>query len=160
VARPNPRGLLPAALTWLALLGLWMLLAGSLVLSELVVGAAAATIATIAFEVVRRRGLVRFHPRARWLWRAWRLPFRVLAEAWIVSSALVAGLVRRRPVRGRFREMPFRAGGTDSRSSARRTLLTLAESLSANSYVVDLDSEDDTMLIHELVPRSRKAPVP
>lgn len=158
VARPNARGLLPAALAWLALLGLWLLLAGSLVVSELVAGAVAAGIGAFAFEVVRRRGLVRFHPRARWIARSWRLPFRVLAEAWMVSWALVSGLVRRRPVRGRFREVPFRARGTDPRSSARRTLVTLAGSLSANSYVVDLDTENDTLLIHELVPQSRKAP--
>jgi multisubunit Na+/H+ antiporter MnhE subunit len=154
VARPDPKTLLPAALTWVALLGLWMVLSGSLVVSELIVGAVAAAIGTFALETVRRHGLVRFRPRARWIARAWRLPFRVFAEGWTVSWAALAGLVRRRPVRGRFREVPFPTGGTDPLSSARRTLVTLAVSLPANSYVVDLDTENDTILIHELMPRS------
>jgi multisubunit Na+/H+ antiporter MnhE subunit len=160
VARPNLQGLLPAALTWLALVGLWMVLSGDLVLSELVVGMVAAAISTIAFEVVRRRRLVRFRPRARWIWRAWRLPIRMFTEGWMVSWAALAGLIRRRPVRGRFREVPFPTGGTDPRSSARRTLVTLAVSLPANSYVVDLDTDNDTLLIHELVPQPGKEPIP
>jgi multisubunit Na+/H+ antiporter MnhE subunit len=160
VARPNPRELAPAALTWLVLLGLWMLLSGSLVVSELIVGAVAATIGAGAFEAVRRQGLVRFHPRARWLRRAWRLPFQVFSDAWVVWWAALKGLVLRRPVRGRFREVPFRTGGTDGRSSARRTLATMAASLSANTYVVDLDTENGTLLIHELVARSPEAQIP
>jgi multisubunit Na+/H+ antiporter MnhE subunit len=160
VARLEPRDLLPAALTWLVLLGLWMLLSGSLVVSELVAGTVAATIGAGAFEAVRRQGLARFRPRARWILRAWRLPFRVFSDAWVVSWAVLKGLVLRRPVRGRFREVPFRIGGTDGRSSARRTLVTLAASLSANAYVVDLDTENGTLLIHELVPGSPEAPIP
>jgi multisubunit Na+/H+ antiporter MnhE subunit len=160
VARPNSRDLVPVALTWLVLLGLWMLLSGSLVVSELVVGAVGATIGAGAFEAVRRQGLARFRPRARWLRRAWRLPYRVFWDAWIVSWAVLKGMVLRRPVRGRFREVPFRTGGTDARSSARRTLVTLAASLSANAYVVDLDTENGKLLIHELVPGSPEAPIP
>jgi multisubunit Na+/H+ antiporter MnhE subunit len=160
VARPNGKELLPAVLMWLALVGLWMLLAGSMVLSELVAGAAAAAIGAFAFEVVRRRGEVRFRPRARWLLRAWRLPVRVFSDAWKVSWALLVGLVRRRPVRGRFKVVPFRTGGTDPRSSARRTLVTVAASLSANAYVVDLDEENGTLLVHELVPQSPEVPIP
>lgn len=160
VARPRSNELVPAALTWLFLLGLWMLLSGSLVLTELIVGAVGAGVGAIAFEAVRRQGLVRFHPRARWLPRVWRLPFRVFSEAWVVFWALLKGLALRRPVRGRFREVPFRTGGTDARSSARRALVTVAASLSANEYVVDLDRENGTLLIHELVPRSPEAPIP
>lgn len=160
VARPNPRGLLPDALTWLALLGLWMVLSGALVFSELVVGMVGAAIATMAIEIVRRRGHVRFQPRARWIRRAWRLPIRVFTEGWMVSWAVIVALVRRRRVTGRFREVPFPTGGTDPRSSARRALVTLATSLPANSYVVDLDPENDTILIHELQPRPREALIP
>ena len=160
MARPNSKELLPAVLMWLALVGLWMLLSGSMVLSELVAGAAAAAIGAFAFEVVRRRGEVRFRPRARWLLRAWRLPPRVFSDAWKVSWALLVGLVRRRPVRGRFKEVPFRTGGTDPRSSARRTLVTVAASLSANAYVVDLDQENGTLLVHELVPQSTEVLLP
>jgi multisubunit Na+/H+ antiporter MnhE subunit len=159
VARPDPKSLLPAALTWVVLVGLWMVLSGSLVISELVAGVVAAGIGTVAFEAVRRHGLVRFRPRARWIGRAWRLPIRVFAEAWRVSWAVV-GLVRRRPPRGRFREVPFPTGGTDPRSATRRTLITLAASLSANTYVVDLDVENDTLLIHELLPQSGEDPLP
>jgi multisubunit Na+/H+ antiporter MnhE subunit len=158
VARPNPRELLPAALMWVALVGLWLLLSGSLVLSEIVAGAVAAAIGAGAFEAVRRQGLVRFSPRARWFLRAWRLPFRVFSDAWVISWALLKALALRRPIRGRFREVPFRTGGTDGRSSARRTLVVLAASLSANTYVVDLGN--GTLLIHELVPRSEESPIP
>jgi multisubunit Na+/H+ antiporter MnhE subunit len=160
VARPKPRELLPAALTWLLLLGLWMLLSGSLVLSELVVGAVAAAIGTFAFEAVRRQRLTSFRMRARWVLRAWRLPYRIFTDAGVVSWALVRGLLTRRPVHGRFREVSFRIHGDDPESAARRTLVTGAASLTANSYVVDLDEANDTLLVHELVPRSSEGPIP
>ena len=160
VARPSPRDLLPASILWILMLGLWMLLSGSLVLSELLAGAAAATIAAVAFEAVRRQGLLRFRPRARWLLRALGLPWRLFSESVVVSWALLKSLALRRPVRGRFREVPFSTGGTDARSQARRVLVTTAASLSPNAYVVDVDPENDTLLIHELVPRSAEGPIP
>jgi multisubunit Na+/H+ antiporter MnhE subunit len=160
VARPSPSDLLPAAILWVLMLGLWMLLSGSLVLSEVPAGAAASTIAAVAFDAVRRQGLIRFRPRARWLLRAMRLPWRLFSDSVVVSWALLKGLALRRPVRGRFREVPFPTGGTDPRSQARRALATAAASLSPNAYVVDVDPENDTLLIHELVPRSGEGPVP
>jgi multisubunit Na+/H+ antiporter MnhE subunit len=160
VARSSVKDLLPAAILWVLMLGVWMLLSGSLVLSELVAGIAAAAIAAVAFEAVRRQGLVRFRPRARWVLRAWRLPGRLFRESAVVSWALLKGLALRRPVRGRFREVPLRAGGRDGRSQARRILITAAASLSPNAYVVDVDTENDTLLIHELVPGSGRSPIP
>jgi multisubunit Na+/H+ antiporter MnhE subunit len=153
VARPDPKALLPAALTWVALLGLWMVLSGSLVLSELVVGIVAATIGAVAFDIVRRQGLLTFRPRGRWLLRASRLPWQVLRDTWLVSAGLIRSLVLRKPIRGRFREITVPRDQDESREPARRALFIAGVSLAPNMYVVDTDPDSDKLLVHELMPR-------
>jgi multisubunit Na+/H+ antiporter MnhE subunit len=137
---------------WVLLFALWMLLAGTLALSEILVGMAAAAVAATAVEAVRRQGLVRFRPDPRWLLRAWRLPWRTVREFVSLSVALGRSLTARRRVSGRFVALPFRVGGNDSRSSARRAVLTFGASFAPNTYVVDFDRSEQRMLVHQLLP--------
>jgi multisubunit Na+/H+ antiporter MnhE subunit len=137
---------------WALMFALWMLLAGTVALSEIVVGTLAAVVAATAVEVVSRQGLVRFRPDPRWLLRAWRLPGRALREFAVLTLALGRALSPRRRVRGRFVALPFPVGGNDSRSSARRAVFTLAASFPPNSYVVDFDRREGRVLVHQLSP--------
>jgi multisubunit Na+/H+ antiporter MnhE subunit len=136
--------------SWIALLALWLLLV-TVSLSELVAGMIAAAIAATAVEVVRAQGLVRFDPDPRWFLRIWKLPRSIVRDCWLLSVALVRHLTGR-PVNSGFRAIPFRSGGDDSRSSARRALVVLAISVSPNSIVIGIDEEADLMLVHQLIP--------
>jgi hypothetical protein len=129
-----------------------MLLAGTLAISEIVVGLLAAAVAATAVEVVRSQRLVRFRPDPRWLRRAFVLPWRALVEFGLLVMALWRTLVLRRRVAGRFWAVPFPAGGTDSRSAARRAVFTVGASFAPNTYVVDFEKREGRVLVHRLVP--------
>jgi hypothetical protein len=143
---------------WAGLWLLWLLLAGSTDVTEVVAGALAATVAATAAVVVRAQRLVRFRPRARWLRGAWRLPIRMVTEFGLVTAALWRRVVLGREVRGSFRVAPVGARGEDGRSIAHRVLTTAAGSFAPNAYVVGFDLDAGTMLLHELVPRSDGVP--
>jgi len=138
--------------TWVGLFLFWMLLVATLAPSEVAAGLMAATIGTIASEVVRRQRVTTFRPRVRWLLRAWRLPWLVLSDFGVVSLALWRHLSGRKQLRGVFRAVPFPSRADDPVGAARRSAATVAGSLAPNAYVVGFTEDADLVLVHELVP--------
>jgi multisubunit Na+/H+ antiporter MnhE subunit len=102
---------------------------------------------------VHRRGYIRFQPRARWVARAPAILLEAFTDCGLLAVALWDKVVRRRPVRGRMVRVPFEHGGDSGRDGARRALINFTISLTPNSYVVDIDRESDSLLIHRLVNR-------
>jgi hypothetical protein len=144
---------------WVALFWLWLLLVGQWNREEIVAAAIAAAVAATAAEVARARtGL------------GAPLPLRVLAgvpsalgmvvvDFGILAWALVAGVARRRIVRGELvsRELPpgsWITGGTGPRAWT-----ALVASFSPNAYVVDVDPGERRVLLHDLV-RNRRSERP
>ena len=125
---------------WAALAAFWLLLVDNTKLPELITGGAAAALAATAAVVVLEQGLVRLSIRAGWLRRAG-----------ILAAALWRRLVLRRRVEGELRAVRFR-GGDDPASTARRALAKGFDSIGPNSYVIGIDSEEDVMIVHQLVP--------
>jgi multisubunit Na+/H+ antiporter MnhE subunit len=142
----------PWLAAWALLFALWMLLAGTLAISEIVAGMVGAAIAAIAVEVVRRQRLARFRPDPRWLRYLWGVPWQTLKEFGLVMSTLWRAMVLRRRVGGRFVTLRFPVGGSDSRSAARRAVFTAGTSFAPNSYVVDFDRDEGVVLVHQLAP--------
>jgi multisubunit Na+/H+ antiporter MnhE subunit len=138
--------------TWAGLFLFWMLLVATLAPTEVAAGLVAATIGTVASEVVRRQRLTMFRPRIRWLLRTWRLPWVVLSEFGLVSLALWRHLTGRKRLRGVFRAVPFPSRADDPTAAARRAVATVAGSLAPNAYVVGFAEDEDLVLVHELVP--------
>jgi hypothetical protein len=144
---------------WLALFWLWLLLVGQWNREQVVAAAIAATIAASVAELARTRtGL------------SAPLPLRLLADVppalgmvvvdfWILSWALLAGVVRRRIVRGELvsRERP--PGSWVTQGAGPRAWTVLVASFSPNAYVVDVDPEERRVLLHDLV-RYRKSEEP
>jgi hypothetical protein len=153
------RKLLRPAGTWLAswalLFWLWLAYVGEWNRIEWIAAACAAAVGATAALVVVRQGLLRFRPELEWILRARSVPLQVLVDFWIVSAALVRTIVRRRPVRGTFRANAFPAGGDDPRSAFRRACVTTLTTYSPNAYVIDVDAEAGTVLLHDLVPNRR-----
>jgi multisubunit Na+/H+ antiporter MnhE subunit len=137
---------------WIALAVVWLMLVDSLHPDELIVGAAAAAIAATVGTVVQHRGYIRFWPRAAWLLETPYLIGGIVVDCGLLAVALWRRVVGRRSVRGEMIRVPFHPGGDTGRDGARRALVNFAVSITPNSYVVDIDPEGDSLLVHRLVP--------
>jgi hypothetical protein len=146
---------LPWLAWWVALFWLWFLIVGVWNREQLVAAAIAATNAASVAEFARvRTGF------------AASLPLRVLAKLpqalgmvvvdfGILAWALLAGIARRRIVRGELvsRELPRDSWVTQGPGP--RAWAVLVASFSPNAYVVDADPEERHVLFHDLVPNRR-----
>lgn len=145
------------ALTWLTwwilLMGLWVAVDDSIQFDELLAGAGAAALAAVAAEVAGYQAASRYGVRAAWLATALRLPGRVARDTFAVFAALARTLAGGDPPDGAFREISVPAGDDSPRGVTRRVLLTGAQSLTPNAFVIGIDTERDVMIVHELVTR-------
>jgi multisubunit Na+/H+ antiporter MnhE subunit len=138
-------------LAWFAVLNvLWLVFIAAWVPEEEVLGLVASAIAATAAQAVREQGLARFRMRARWLWHARVLPWRAVSESGLVLFILARHLMRKGPVRGRFRVVPVTLPKDPREQAAKRALLTAGESFAPNGYVLTIDTRKKVMLVHEL----------
>jgi multisubunit Na+/H+ antiporter MnhE subunit len=141
-----------SGLTWWALMmSFWVAIDDSFESDELLVGAGAAALAALAAEVITHQAAVRFRMRPRWLLPVLRLPGQVARDTWAVFAALVRMLARGQRPDSEFAELPIRYGDASALGQTRRVLLTGAESLAPNMFVLGLDPERDVMVVHRLV---------
>jgi multisubunit Na+/H+ antiporter MnhE subunit len=138
---------------WGALLLGWLLLVDTFEWEELLVGVGAAAIAASVAIAVHRRGYIRFWPRVACLSHVPYLAWTVLVDTGLLAVALWRRAILREPVRGSTIRVPFHHGGDNGRDGARRALVNFSVSLTPNTFVLDLDPEGDTLLVHQLVPR-------
>ncbi len=134
--------------SWLVSAALYLVLVDTVVLPELVTGAVIATIAASLATVVRaqRRAVIR--PHLSWVIGLWRPVASYPHDMWTLTRALA----RRRPVSGKLFAVPFDPGSGDPRSAARRVLGPSAGSFAPNTFIVGLDPESGSLLVHQLVP--------
>ena len=137
---------------WSALAVVWLALVDTARSDELIVGAFAAAVGATVATAMLRRGYIRFSPRAAWLAETPYLVRDVLVDCVLLGGALWRRTVRRERVRGVTIRVPFHHGDDSGRDGARRALVNFAVSLTPNSYVVDIDPEGDSLLVHRLVP--------
>lgn len=152
--RPGPTARHRVA-TWLAwwvlLMSLWVAIDDSLLFDELLAGAGASALAAAAAEIASHQAATRLAIKAAWLARAFRLPGEVAHDTYIVFAALAKAAVTRKLPTGAFRELPVRYGDDTPLGVTRRVLLTGAQSLAPNKFVLGMDQDRDVMVIHELV---------
>jgi multisubunit Na+/H+ antiporter MnhE subunit len=141
---------------WVLLMSFWVMIDDSLQTDELLAGAGAAAIAATLAEVVSYQAATRFRMRIEWLVPAARLPASVARDTWTVFAALARKLIRNEDPPSRFTTQPFRFGADTPEGVTRRFLVTGARSLAPNSFVAGLDKDENTMLVHELVPPGGK----
>jgi multisubunit Na+/H+ antiporter MnhE subunit len=138
---------------YIPLVGLWLAFVSTLERHELLLGLAAAAVGATAQELVNAQDLVRFRLEPRWLRDLWLLPWQALTDSWLVTVVLWRQLARGQAAAGAFRTVPLPVPPEDdARANARRALLTATVSVAANTYVVGIEGEEGTMLVHQLVP--------
>jgi multisubunit Na+/H+ antiporter MnhE subunit len=135
------------------MMGLWVAVDDSLASDELLAGAGAAAIAALAAELVAHQARVRLRVRARWLLKASRLPWEVARDTCVVFAALARLLLRRERPDSEFAEIAVRYGDDTPLGQTRRVLLTGARSLAPGMFVLGMDPERDTMVVHRLATR-------
>ena len=136
---------------WLALFWLWFLLVGEWNRQELVAAALAATLAATLAELARVRTGFRARVPLRALSDVPRALGMVVVDFGIVVWALLASVARRRVVRGEFVSRELARGTVAVRGVGPRAWTALAASYSPNAYVIDIEPEDCTVLLHDLV---------
>jgi multisubunit Na+/H+ antiporter MnhE subunit len=150
---------LAAGVLWaVPLFALWLALTDNTRPLELAAGAVCAAFAGAAAEAAGLVSRVRFRPRLRWIARAVALPWWVVKDSALVIWALLAHVLARRPLRGRFVVVPFPAAGDDARAVARRTMAYWPGSAGPNAYAIGASEEADVLVVHELVDAG--APMP
>jgi multisubunit Na+/H+ antiporter MnhE subunit len=130
---------------WVVLTVLWLALADSRRLEEVVAALAVGALGATASIVVRGHREVVLRPRPRWVLEALRNFLR-----WPRDLVALAGALVRRPT-GRIVEEPFDATGDDPRSAARRALAVAGGTLAPNSIVVGIDADRGVLVRHDLV---------
>lgn len=141
---------------WLLLFWLWLLLGGQWDREQWVAAACAATVVATIGEVARARARANKLVPLRWVARARTVPQQVFVDFALLMYALLASLLRREVVRGRFftRDFPTRA------HAGVRAWVGWAATISPNAYVLEIDREQGAALVHDLIPsRSSESPV-
>ena len=140
---------------WLAFILLWFLFVYQVSLPEFFAGAAAAALTVVALEKSLQAEPFRFSPKLGWWAQIWRLPGIVLEDFAALLQTLGRHAVGKRSL-ALFQLTPFHTSGDPARRAAQRCLATTIMSLSPNSVVVDIDTERDLMMFHQV----KQAPVP
>lgn len=146
-----------AWIAWFIALNLgWIALIDGLVLAEEVLGACASAVAATAAVALGRQRIFQFRFRPAWLIPAWKLPWRTVVETGWVLGALFRQLAGGPARRGSFRRVPVTLPNDEGLEAAKRALLTAGLSFPPNSYVLEIDSESNEMLVHQLINPERR----
>jgi multisubunit Na+/H+ antiporter MnhE subunit len=138
-------------LWWIALFWVWLAYQGEWNRIEWVAAAGAATLGASLATAVSVRGLLRFRIPLRAVRDAKNVPLQIVLDFGIVSLALVRRL-RGDQVGGIFVVRSFPSAGSGAEAAGDRAWRATLATLSPNAYVVDIDSESQTVLVHDLVP--------
>lgn len=138
-------------------MSLWVILDDSVAADELIAGAAASAISAVIAEMACHQAGGQVLLRARWLVPALRLPWLLVRDTGVVFAALWLRLVRGQEPRSQFREEPARYGPDTAEGRSRRSLLVGAMSFTPTKFVLGLDRERGTAVVHELLPAAREA---
>jgi multisubunit Na+/H+ antiporter MnhE subunit len=140
-------------LWWVALVLLWLLYQGEYNRIEQIAAASAAALTATLAVVVRRQERTGLRLELRWLVRGARIPGQVLREFALITVFLARVAWRRRtPPTGGFRTLAFPTGGPRPAERGRRAFAALAMTYSPNSYVVDMDEDEQAVVVHTLSP--------
>jgi hypothetical protein len=148
--------LVPWALWFAAIFWIWMLLVGDWNRIEWIGGACVAAVTASIAEALRRVARIELAVSAEVV-RASALVFpMVFVDFAILVAVLARSLVTRSVVRGAYVTRPFDPGPkTTPAGASRRSWTVLLAGYSPNAYVVDIDVERETVLLHDLVPYRR-----
>jgi hypothetical protein len=138
------------ALAWTFSAAFYLLLIDITDLPELLVGAAAAIIATTGFELGRERNMTGFATRLKWLARLYRPLLKVPPDVAAVSLCAIRQVIHREATVGVFRVVPFQRGEDEAMDTGRAALAESFGSFAPNTIIVAVDRDRELLLGHQL----------
>ena len=144
--------------TLVASLAFYLILAGSLELSEIAAGTVVALVVATADFARRRCDFGRLRLHAAWARLLGRSLLAMLRDTATVAIALLrAAFGGSTAIRSGIARQAFRPGDGEPRERGRRAVVTLLGSLAPNAIVVDappspLLEDEPALLVHHLVP--------
>ena len=148
------RSLCAWALWFVALFWSWMFLVGEWNRIEWIAGACVAAVGATIAEPVRRIARVDLRVSFEVVRAAGIALPMVFVDFGILVVALARSVVLGEKVHGRYVTRTFDPGPkTTPAGAARRAWTVLVAGYSPNAYVVDIDADEQTALLHDLVPR-------
>lgn len=136
------------------LLALWLLLVDSVDQQNLFTGIGVALLGALLTGLLQYLRPVRLRPRASMLRFLYRPLVLLFTDTLRVARVMVVSLPARSSQHGRLRAARYSACADDPEQAARRVLTEWGGSLGSNRYVIGIDSETRTLLVHELHPSS------
>jgi len=137
---------------WAAAFWLWLLLVGEWNEIELLAAVIAATATATAAEYARAIGALPMRVPLRRLVSLVSAVAMVPVDFAVLMAMLLAGIARGRMPEGRFVVHEWPVDGDDPESRGIRAWTAFAANFSPNAYVVDIDTEEQVVLLHDLVP--------
>ena len=135
---------------WLVAAALYLLLIDITDLPELIVGAVAALLAAIGFELTREQRIAGVATEARWIGRLYKPLLKVPSDVAAVSLVALRQLRHPRPVNGEFRAVRFRRGDDERLETGKWALAESFGSFAPNTIIVGVDPERELILGHQL----------
>lgn len=135
---------------WAALFLLWLLLAGSLDPSELMVGALFSFPCAVLAGGLRKAEVIPFYPDHVWLTKGPRVVLGTFQDTWLLTVHLFRSL-RRVEHEGRFVALKRHWAPDDPDAARERAWITLGMSATPNTVVVGIDASRGRILLHQLV---------
>ena len=153
----NVKGVVLFLVSSAVLFLLWALLTSGFKAQESLLGIFAAIFSALVYQLIRVKSGRIFDPSLRDVLEAWRLPWYLLSDSWVIVHVLFRDLLGTEKAGSFYRSVSFGVGDSqDRREIARRALATAYTTVAPNSIVVGIDAKRKQMLFHQL----RKSSVP
>ncbi len=137
---------------WIVHLGLWLIYVSQVNVWEILVGSAAAAMATLGLAVFRRLGLVKCGPSLRQIAEIWRIPQCVISGTGQIMQGIGRQRFSREGANRHLLAISFDAGRDDAEGTGRRALAVLYTTMTPNFVVVGIVREQGLLLYHQLIP--------
>jgi hypothetical protein len=137
-------------IAWGLYLCLYLLLAGSSELAEVIAGAITATLSLLLVARLKSRFRRTTSIKAVWLIYLFRIPLSMLTESCLLLVALLKRLGDKETT-GVFIEHHCPGCEYDRHDAARRAFMTFGICVTPNSYLVSWDRKSGTVLLRQLV---------
>ncbi len=140
------------SLSFLSFYFCWIIFVGTFSLHELLIGVLGALLATAGLSIINRYYPARFYPRLTELLSLWRLPGYLISDTWKILALRAKDLRDVQTANSLFRVVPFQAGEKeDPRATARRVLAVIYTTITPNTVVLGVNTNDQKLLLHQLV---------
>jgi hypothetical protein len=142
--------ILAFALLFLVTFALWTLFVATSNHHELFVGLLTSLATAIFLLFVHHCSPIHLKFRARDLLQAWRIPWYIANDTFVITAVLIKDLLHLAPARSYYRVSGFDSSLHDPVRAARSILAVAYTTASPNSIVIGIDPAQSRMLFHQL----------